>query len=121
MRIKFPFKVLQPVMRYLKREEKKLIKRKQGLQKEDPFADPARVDDNAPDTDAAEQFGHARVTALVGEINKNLIRVRKALARIKLGRYGICKGCRQMISTDRLAADPTAEFCLKCEKKRSGT
>jgi len=119
MRIRFPIRVLQPVVRYLKREEKRLVKTKEKLQKEDPFADTSRVDDNAPDTDAAEQFGHARITALIEEINKSLIRVRKALARIKIGKYGICKDCGRMISTDRLAADPTAEHCLKCEKKRS--
>lgn len=117
--IKFPFKVLKPVVSYLRREEKRLAKRKEKLEREDPFADVSRVNDNAPDTDAAEQFGHARISALVGEINKNLVRIRKALTRIKIGKYGVCKGCDKMINTDRLAADPSVEHCLKCEKKRS--
>ena len=115
--IRFPFKVLRPIWQHLRQEEKKLLKRKKELEKEDPFRDTGRIDDNAAsDQDAAEQFGHARVTALVGEVNKNLIRVRKALARIKIGKYGICKGCGRMIDTDRLAADPTVEYCLECEK-----
>lgn len=118
--MKFPSKILKPVWHYLKQEEKKLIRSKKDLEKEDPFADVSRVDDNAPDVDAAEQFGHARVSALITEINKNLIRVRKALARIKIGHYGICKRCGKMIDTDRLAVDPTVEYCLECEKKRSG-
>jgi len=118
---KFPFKVLKPLWQYLKREEKKLVKRKKKLEKEDPFRDPERVNDNAAsDQDAAEQFGHARIRALTGEINKNLIRIKKTLARIKIGKYGICKDCHKMINTDRLAADPTAEYCLKCQAKRSG-
>lgn len=121
MKIRFPLRVLRPIWGYLKREEKKLVKRKEDIKKEDPFADTSRLGDNAPDTDAAEQFGHARVSALLLEINKNLIRVRKALTRIKMGRYGVCKGCREMIDTDRLAADPTVEYCLKCKRKRSGT
>jgi len=119
--IKFPFKILNPVWHYLKREEKRLVKRKKGLEKEDPFRDVSRVDDNALDVDAAEQSDHARISALISEISKNLIRVKKALARIKIGRYGVCKGCGKMINTDRLAVDPTVEYCLKCEKKRSGT
>lgn len=117
--IKFPSRILKPIWHYLKREEKRLIKRKKSLEEEDPFADTDRGDNNAPDTDAAEQFGHARVSALIAEINKNLIRIRKTLTRIKIGRYGLCKGCGKMIDTDRLAADPTAEYCLDCEKKRT--
>jgi len=118
--IKFPFKVLRPVWQYLKHQEKKLVKTKKELQKEDPFVNADRVNDNAAsDTDAAEQYGHARISALTSEINKNLIRIRKTLTRIKIGRYGTCKGCGKMINTDRLAADPTVEYCLECEKKRS--
>lgn len=117
--IRFPFKALRPIWHYLKREEKKLITRKKKLQKEDPFSDTSRVNDNAAsDSEAAEQFGHARVSALLLEINKNLIRIRKTLSRIKIGKYGVCKGCRKMIDTERLAANPTAEYCLECEKKR---
>lgn len=117
--IKFPFKVLRPIWQYLKHEERRLLKRKASLQKEDPFADTGRVDDNAAsDTDAAEQFGHARISALVLEINKSLIRIRKALSRIKIGRYGLCKRCGEVIDTERLAVDPTVDYCLKCEKKR---
>jgi len=40
-----------------------------------------------------------------------------------LGKYGICANCKRMIDTDRLAVNPTAEFCMSCEtrieKKRS--
>lgn len=118
--MKFPFKVLKPLWHHLKREEKKLIQRKKSLEKEDPFTDPSRVNDNAAsDKDAAEQFGHARISALLAEINKSLIRIRKALSRIKIGQYGLCKRCRKMIDTERLAVDPTVEYCLSCEKKRT--
>ena len=116
--MKFPARILRPIRQYLKREERRLIKRKKNLKKEDPFADTSRVNDNAPDTDAAEQFGHARVSALISLINKNLIRVRKTLSRIKIGRYGVCKSCGKMIDTDRLMVYPEATKCVKCEIKR---
>ena len=120
--IKFPFKILRPVWSYLKTEEKKLKKRKKALEKEDPFSNTDRLMDNAAsDTEAAEEVGHERVSALKKEIDKSLIRIKKALARIKIGKYGVCKDCAKVIDTDRLAADPTAAYCLKCEKKRSGT
>ena len=120
-KISFPANVLKPVKGFLHREEKKLEARKKALKAEDPFSDPARVTDSAaPDTDAAEQFGHARVEALRREVDKKLIGVRKALARIKIGKYGICESCGKMIDTDRLMIKPEATKCVKCEKKKEG-
>ena len=118
IKIKFPLKVLQPVQDHLKKEERKLKRRKKDLSKEDPYNNPDRLMDNAAsDTDAAEESGHERVSALRQEIDKSLIRIRKSLTRIKLGNYGICARCGRMINTDRLAVDPTAEYCLQCQKK----
>jgi hypothetical protein len=45
--IRFPAQVLRPVRSFLRREEKKLVKRKKDLEKEDPFSDPIRLIDNA--------------------------------------------------------------------------
>lgn len=118
-RIFFPAKVLRPVRNFLRREEKKLEKRKKTLTKEDPFSNPNRVTDSAsPDTDAAEQFGHARVEAIRREVDRKLIATRKALARIKIGKYGTCEDCGKMINTDRLMVKPHAVKCVKCERKR---
>jgi RNA polymerase-binding transcription factor DksA len=118
LRIKFPLKVLKPVKKHLKDKEKKLKRRKKALEAEDPFANPDRVNDNAAvDTDAAEEAGHDRVTALKQEVDKTLIRVRKTLTKIKLGKYGLCESCKKLIDTDRLAIDPTATDCIKCVKK----
>jgi DnaK suppressor protein len=116
--IKFPLKVLKPVQKHLKQEEAKLNKRKQDLEAEDPFKDEGRVNDNASvDTDVKEKVGHERVAALKTEVEKTLIRVRKALTRIKLGKYGLCDRCKRMINTDRLAIDPAADLCIKCASK----
>lgn len=116
--VKFPAKVLKPLQDFLKKREKELKKRKKSLAKEDPYANTDRLMDNAAsDTDAAEEAGHERISALKKEISKNLVRVRKTLTRIKVGKYGICTKCKKMIDTDRLAVDPTAEFCMECQKK----
>jgi len=110
--------VLQPIKKHLKSKERKLKKRKKALEAEDPFADVDRVNDNAAvDTDAAEEVGHDRITALKQEVDKTLIRVRKTLTKIKLGKYGLCEGCKKLINTDRLAIDPTITDCIKCAKK----
>ena len=116
---KFPAGVLAPVSNFLKARLSILEKRRKQLKKEDPFADTSRVDDNAaPDIEADEQFGHARTSAISKEVTKRIIQTRKALTRIKLGKYGICEECGQMIDTDRLVAFPEATLCTKDARKR---
>jgi RNA polymerase-binding transcription factor DksA len=115
----FPSNVLTPVAHFLTARLHTLEKRKKEISKEDPFSDPSRVDDNAaPDIEADEQYGHARTSAIKTEINKNIIGIRKALSRIKIGKYGICEECGQMIDTARLMAFPEATLCAKDARKR---
>lgn len=117
--INFPLSVLKPIQKFLTREEKELEKRKKTLEKEDPFADSSRlIDSAAPDADAAEQFGHSRIEALKHEIDRRLIEIRKALSKIKIGSYGTCEECGEMIDTERLMVKPEASKCIECEKKK---
>lgn len=115
--IKFPKDLLEPLKNYLKGEEKRLVKAKKGLLKEDPFKSMKREVDNSIDADVAEQVDHDRSWALRHEISKSIVSIRKTLTRIKIGKYGICSKCGKMIDTDRLAVKPTALFCVKCEKR----
>ena len=112
--LKFPANLLTPIARFLTARLHTLEKRKKEIAKEDPFADTSRVDDNAaPDIEADEQFGHARTSALKQEISKNIVGVRKALTRVKIGKYGICEECGEMIDSARLIAFPEATLCAK--------
>ena len=113
----FPIKTLKPVEKYLKEEEKKLKETKKELKKVDPFVIGNRDSDNSVDSDVAENVEHDRAYAMRLSVSKSLIAVRKALTRIKLGKYGLCVSCGKMIDTDRLAVTPTAENCLECAKK----
>lgn len=116
---KFPSNLLTPIANFLTARLHTLEKRKKEISKEDPFADTSRVDDNAaPDIEADEQYGHARTSALKTEISKNIVGIRKALTMIKIGKYGICEECGQMIDTARLIANPTATLCTKDAAKR---
>lgn len=115
----FPSKLLAPVGKFLQARLKLLEKRKKVIDQEDPFKDTRRLIDNAsPDTDAAEQFGHARTSAIREQLEMRIIQTKKALTRIKLGKYGICEDCGEMIDTDRLMAYPESTFCAKCKTKR---
>ncbi|HWA51714.1 MAG TPA: TraR/DksA C4-type zinc finger protein [Patescibacteria group bacterium] len=117
--IKFPSSVLRPVQTFLQDQLHVLDRQKKNLKEEDPFSNHARADDNAAlDTEAEEQFGHATTSALREQIDKKRIEIRKALTRIKLGKYGICENCGKMIDTDRLMVYPQASLCVSCEKKK---
>lgn len=112
--VKYPAKLLKPVGDFLQDKLKMLEKRKREVEEEDPFADPGRISNNAsPDTDAAEQFGHARTAAIKDQLDRKIIQTRKALSRIRVGTYGVCEVCGKMIDTDRLMIYPEATLCAK--------
>jgi len=117
--VRFPANLLQPVGKFLQERLAKLEKTKKNIEEEDPFRDPDRLSDNAsPDADAAEQFGHTRVLAIKKELNRKIIQTRKALTKIRIGKYGICENCGEMIDTDRLLVYPEATLCVKCQKEK---
>lgn len=117
--ISYPKKLLQPIASFLSDQLARLERRQEVIEKEDPFADTRRLSDKASiDSDAAEQFGHARISAIRGELDRRIIQTKKALAQIRVGKYGICESCQGMIDTDRLVIYPDATLCLKCEKRR---
>ena len=113
-----PFNVLKPLVGYLKGEEKRLRGVKESLKKEDPYKMKNRDEDNSLDADVAEQVDHERSFALRRELSKSLINIRKTMARIKIGKYGICEKCGKMIDTDRLMIYPDATLCAKDAAKR---
>ncbi len=119
--IKFPSDVLAELRKHLERRGTDLEKQIKELKKEDPFEDKDRLMDAASEDSVAQsKAGHEKVAALSHQLNIALIQTKKALTKIKIGRYGICENCGKMIDTDRLAVMPTATYCMDCEKKRGG-
>ena len=45
-------------------------------------------------------------------------KIRKSLADIENGDYGICEDCGEGISIERLKARPVTSFCIGCKTKR---
>jgi DnaK suppressor protein len=117
--IRFPQTLLNQVGAFLQDKLRLLERRKKEIEGEDPFKDKTRISVNAsPDDDAYEQFGHARSSAIKKEMERKIIQTRKALSRIKIGKYGICDDCGKMIDTDRLMVYPEATLCASCQKKK---
>jgi DnaK suppressor protein len=117
----YPDEILLPLKTFLLEKKSELEARKKRLAAEDPFSDPdSRLGNNAAiDADAAEQFGHETTVAMRDEIDRKLAEVDRALVRIESGEYGTCSGCGKMIDTDRLTVDPTAEYCVDCQSKKT--
>jgi RNA polymerase-binding transcription factor DksA len=49
---------------------------------------------------------------------RELESIRRALARMDSGDYGICAACGEPIAPARLRALPTAELCIRCAERR---
>lgn len=116
--LKIPANLLYPIGRFLRKQMKTLERRRHSIGTEDPFVSGQNESLASPDASAAQQFGHARSEALRHELDKKIIQMRKAMTRIKIGNYGICEECGNMIDTDRLMIYPEATFCVKCEMKK---
>ena len=117
--IEYPMYLIRPVSSFLSLQLRRLERTKREIVKDDPFKNTDRLTDNAaPDADAEEQFGHARSTAIREQLDRTIIQTRRAMARIKIGQYGICEKCGNMINTDRLMAKPEATLCVRCEAKK---
>ena len=70
------------------------------------------------DADWSEQAGEREndevLNALESEAKIEIQHLSNVINRIENGNYGICQGCGDMISTQRLAVQPAAEKCIKC-------
>ncbi|PJC79613.1 hypothetical protein CO009_04235 [Candidatus Shapirobacteria bacterium CG_4_8_14_3_um_filter_35_11] len=86
------------------------------IKESDPFSDEQRTRDNSFEEDLDEQVGHFESEVKAGFVKRQIVELRKALTRIKIGKYGICEKCKKSIDTDRLAIKPETTLCLMCEK-----
>lgn len=116
--VKFPVKLLLPIKKFLEKEVEKLKKRKNQVEGGDPFKDEDRTLNNSLEEDVDEQLGHFESQVKAKFLSKQMIQFRKALSRLRIGKYGVCEQCGKMINTDRLAIKPEATFCIECEKEK---
>ncbi len=115
---KLPFGLLAPIRRFLELELLRLKRTKKEMEKTDPFSNETRVNENSFEEDLDEQIDHFDSEVKVKFLAKRIIQFRKALTRMKLGKYGMCEVCGKMIDTERLSIKPEATTCVKCEKEK---
>ena len=73
----------------------------------------ARRSQIAPPLARATKAGYNLWTILH---EREVTQIDRALARIRLGSYGVCIGCGDAVQFLELYLDPTSECCLKCRK-----
>lgn len=75
--------------------------------------------ENFPDpTDRASHEANRNFTLRIRDREHKLIKkIKKALARIENGTFGICETCEEEISIERLNARPVATQCIECKTK----
>lgn len=110
-----PKEFINLVKRQLLRKEKELQNEQQSLLKDDPYLQSGRTESNSEYMDEAilEDTRKTVADAREGIVQGMLIQVKKALAAIKIGKYGICEVCGEPIDKARLKAYPQATTCLK--------
>ncbi len=115
---RLPSRFLESIKRFLESELLKMKRTKKDLEKADPFKDETRTLENSEEEDLDEQIGHFDSEVKVRFLTKRMVQIRKALTRMKLGKYGICESCGKMIDTERLAINPEATTCVECQKEK---
>lgn len=104
----------------LQSKERRLEQEQQTLIKEDPYLQQGRETDNAEVyDDVLEDTGKTITDARMNVINGLKIQVKKALAAMKLGKYGKCEVCGKNIDKARLEVYPEATTCIDCATDRS--
>ena len=65
--------------------------------------------------DALQQQAMAK--GLKERTQRNLIRLQAALNRIQVGTFGLCCQCGELMTRERLIADPASPFCADCQNE----
>lgn len=116
--ISFPSRLTKGIEAFLHHKLIDLKKEEKTLKENDPFSDQQRTGNNSLEEDVDEQIGRFETEVKISFIKKQIVEVRKALTRLKIGKYGICEKCHKMIDTDRLAVKPDTTLCVNCAKER---
>jgi len=74
-----------------------------------------------PDVDEfAVKSAMQDVTAVTLDLRSQMLKdIERSLKQLAEGTYGVCEGCGEEISSNRLQALPWARYCLTCQELRS--
>jgi len=115
---RFPAEFIKEIESRLIAEEERLVAEERRLVEHDPFLVSGRDVGNAEVMDEADEaIGHERVEMEKEAVRKRLADTRRALSKLRAGKYGICEKCGERIDRARLEAHPQANYCVECAGK----
>jgi DnaK suppressor protein len=104
-----------------KRYEKLLLAKREEISGANGSAIPAPPADE-PEGDLMERASADAEAELQIRLNASdgrlLKAIEDALARIRVGTFGVCETCKRPISKARLEAVPWTHLCAKCKEQR---
>ena len=68
--------------------------------------------DQHPADTGSETFERSKQASIRAQLEAELADLDRAIDRVERGRYGACEACGGSIGAERLAARPTARFCV---------
>lgn len=117
--LKQPRQKLEKLKQLLMRQQKNVEEELERVKKEDPIiSNDALAETREPGTDSWMSEIHTKALVVRGNLSQMLVRIRKSLTNLKLGKYGKCESCGKDIEIQRLEAMPTATLCVACSKKK---
>lgn len=112
-----PPAMLRDLILRLWKRNKELKKEEDMVKNADPFMQDERRDTSeSADTtagDVEKSIQEARLSLIQGA----RLEIRKALAKARIGTYGICETCKKPIDLARLKVFPQATKCFDCSKR----
>ena len=72
--------------------------------------------DNPADI-GSESFAQEFSLELLQRDEATLAEIDEAIERVRIGTFGQCEGCEELIPRARLNAVPYARFCVDCQRK----
>jgi RNA polymerase-binding protein DksA len=67
---------------------------------------------------ATDTYDREFSLSLASNVRETLYELDDALKKIDEGTFGICEGCKSLITKVRLKAVPYTRLCVKCQKKK---
>lgn len=103
----------------LLKKEKELRAVEKQITSEDPYTKEGRAEENSESMDEAilEDYPHEVAETRKAGVVKIKTQVKRALAAMKIGKYGICEVCGTQIDRARLSIYPEATKCVDCSRR----
>lgn len=112
-----PPQILRDLVLRLWKRSKELKHEEEIAKQEDPLMHEERADLSETVDSSANDVSQATHQARLDLIQSARLEIRKALAKVRIGTYGICENCKKPIDIARLKAMPQATKCMECSKK----